>query len=73
MSGEVEFEPRMPFEPLADLGMLMRRIIVHNEVHLLLGWGFSIDFVEKTDELLMPMTAHALTDDLAVHHVERGK
>ena len=66
-------EPRMPFEPSADLWMLMRRIIVHNEVQLPVGWSFSVDLIEKTDELLMPMAACALTDDLAVHHVKRGK
>src|SRR5215813_6627430 len=68
---EVEMEPRMPFEPSADLWMLMRRIIVHNEVQLPVGWSFSVDLIEKADELLMPMAACALTDDLAVHHVKR--
>jgi hypothetical protein len=33
----------------------------------------AVDLVEEADELLMPMAAHALADDLAVEHVERGE
>src|SRR6267142_5599402 len=66
-------EPRMPFEPSADLGMLMRGVVVDDQVQLALGWGFAVDLVEEADELLMAMAAHALADDLALQDVERGK
>jgi hypothetical protein len=63
----------MPFEPGADLGMLVCRVIVDDEVQIRLGRGFAVDPVEEADEFLMPMAAHALTDDLALQHVERGE
>ena len=37
--GEVEMEPLMPFEPCADPGMLMRGVVVDDQVHLPLGRG----------------------------------
>src|SRR5258708_16219487 len=63
-------ERRMPFEPGADLGMLMRRVVVDDQVQLPLGRSLPVDLVEEADELLMPMAAHALADDLALEHVE---
>ena len=53
--------------------MLMRGVIVDDQMHLALGRGFAVDLVEKADELLMPVAAHALADNLAVEHVERGE
>ena len=53
--------------------MLVRGVIVDDQVHLAPGRGFAVDLVEKADELLMPVAAHALADDLAVEHVERGE
>ena len=61
--GEMEMEPWMAFEPGADLGMLVRRIVVDDQVQLEVGRGFAIDLVEEADELLMPAAAHALADD----------
>jgi len=61
----------MPAEPGAGFGMLVRGVIVDDQVHLAPGRGFAVDLVEKADELLMPVAAHALADDLAVEHVER--
>ena len=63
----------MPAEPGAGFGMLVRGVIVDDQVHLAPGRGFAVDLVEKADELLMPVAAHALADDLAVEHVERGE
>ena len=71
--GEVEMKALVPLEPSADFRMLVRGVIVDDQVHLPLGRSFAVDLVEETDELLMPVAAHALADDLAVEHVERGE
>src|SRR5215510_10643753 len=63
----------VPPEPSTDLGMLVRGVIVDDQMHRALGWGLAVDLVEEADELLMPVAAHALADDLAVEHVERGE
>src|SRR5271154_7243148 len=66
-------EPRMPFEPGADLGMLVRGVIVDDQVQLPPGRGLAVDLIEEADELLMAVAGHALADDLAFQHVERGE
>jgi len=63
----------VPAEPGADFGMLVRGVIVDDQMHLALGRDFAVDRIEKADELLMPVAAHTLADDLAVEHVERGE
>src|ERR1700693_1517578 len=71
--GEVEMEPRMSLEPGADPGMLVRRVVVDDQMELPHGRGLPVNLVEKTDEFLMPMTGHALSDNLALQHVERSE
>ena len=53
--------------------MLVRGVIVDDQMNFALGRGLAVDLVEEADELLMPVAAHALADDLAVEHVERGE
>jgi len=60
--GEVEVEPRVPFEPGADLGMLVGGVIVDDQMQLSAGRGLAVDLVEKADEFLMPMARHALAE-----------
>jgi hypothetical protein len=48
-------------------------VIVDDQMQLALSWGFAVDLVEEADELLMPVAAHALADDLAIEHVQRGE
>ena len=51
----------------------MRGVIVDDQMHFARGRGLAVDLVEEADELLMPVAAHALADDLAVEDVERGE
>src|SRR5579863_8956662 len=48
---EVEVEPRMPFKPGSHLGVLVRGVVVNDQVQLPPGRGFAIDLVEEADEL----------------------
>jgi hypothetical protein len=43
--------------------MIVRGVIVDNQMHCPRGWGLAVDLVEEADELLMPVAARALTDD----------
>jgi hypothetical protein len=54
---EVKMEPGMPFEPGTHLGVLVRGVIVDDQVELRRGPGLAVDLVEKADEFLMPMRA----------------
>src|SRR5712691_6316674 len=71
--GEVKVEPLVPLQPGLDLGMLVRGVVVDDQVEFPAGRGLAIDLVEETDEFLMPMAGHALADDAALQHVERGE
>ena len=53
--GEMEMEPRMPFEPGSYLGMFVRRIVVDDQVQLLPGRGLAVDLVEEANKFLMPI------------------
>ena len=55
------------------LGCLCGRVVVEDHVDDLAGWHVALDGVEEADELLMPVTLHAVPDHLAVEHVERGE
>ena len=55
------------------LGMLVGGVVVDDHVDRLAGRDLALDLVEKADELLMPVALHALADDLALQHVERGE
>ncbi len=66
----MERPARMPREPGADLGMLVRRIIVRDHVDYLAGWYATLDLVEEANELLVPMALHVLADHAPVEHVQ---
>ena len=66
-------KPRVPVEPGPDLGMFVRRVVVDDQVEFSPGWGLAVDLIEEADEFLMPVTGHALADDLAVEDIERGE
>ena len=63
----------MAVEPLADLWMLVRCVVVEDHMNRLARRNLRLDGVEKADELLMPMPLHVATDDRAIQNVQRGK
>ena len=71
--GEVEMEARMPAEPGLNARMLVRTVVVDDEMKLLSGRGFGVDLLEEANELLMPMAWHAVSYDFSVKHTECGE
>ena len=61
------------FEPGADLGVLVGGVVVEDGVDQLAGRHVAPRPVEEADELLVPVPLHALADDRAVEHVQRGE
>ena len=70
---KVQMEPRMPFEPGFDSRMLVGPGIVDDEMEIVTGGSVRVDFVEKPDKLLMPVTGPAIADHLAVEHAQGCK
>ena len=63
----------MASKPCPDLEMLVRSVVVENDVNGFAGRDLRFDGVQEADELLMPVTLHDAADDGAVEHVECGK
>ncbi len=53
--------------------MFVSAVIVHDQMQVEPGRGFTVDPVEETDKFLMPVAWHTVTDHLAVEHAERRK
>jgi hypothetical protein len=70
---EMENETRVAREPFQDLGMLVGRVVVDNDMDCQSCGCSGVDDVEEADELLMAMTLHALADHLPFDNVEGGK
>ena len=71
----IGFTSRRPVrnEPLFDLRMFVRSIVVENEVHGQSGRSCGVNLVEETKELLMAMPRLALSDHLADSNIEGGE
>ena len=70
---KVEGPTGVPGQPGADFFMLVRRIIVDNSVDGLASRNIALDAVEKSDELLVAMALHILSDDSSIQNVQRRK
>ena len=69
----MEDKAGVPVEPGANLGVLVRGVVVEDDIDDLAGGDVGFDRIEKADELLMAMALHAAADDPAFQDVERGK
>jgi hypothetical protein len=52
-----------------SLGVLVRRVVVEDDVDDLAGRDVGLDRIEKANELLMAMALHAAADDPAFQDV----
>ena len=50
--------------------MLVGSIVVDDQMQIEPVGCLRVDLVEETDELLMPMTRHTITDDFAIEHTQ---
>src|SRR4051812_22241047 len=69
----MQMEARMLRQPSFDLRMLMRGVVVEDEVQLALGRCAALDELEELQPLLVAVTGLAGADDLAVSHIESGE
>ena len=53
--------------------MLMRGVIIQNQMHLAVRRGLLFDQFQKLEPFLMPVSILALADDFSVRHIEGGK
>ena len=59
---EMANEARMAFQPSPDVGMLVRAVVVHDQMQRDLSGELLVQPPEKAQELLVPMPLMALSD-----------
>jgi len=60
----------MPGEPTLNLGMLVRSVVVHDQMQVQGRIGGGIDPFEKLDPFLVSMSRHALANYYSLSHVQ---
>ena len=70
MSGEVQVEPGMFVQPLADVLVFVGGVVVADQVDRQIFGNLTIDGLEELQPLLMPMARHTLPDHHAGQHVQ---
>jgi hypothetical protein len=70
---KVKHPARVPGQPLADVRVLVRGVVVEDHVDHLAGRRLPLDRVQEAEQFLVPVTLHAAPDHRAVEHVECGK
>jgi hypothetical protein len=70
---EMDAVARMGCEPLFDVSVLMRRVVVHDQMNIELSRNGAIDMLQEFDELFMSVTGQAALDDFPRERVEGGE
>ena len=70
---ELESPPLVRFQPALHLGTFVGAVIVHDEMHLLIGRQLRFQMIEKLDELSAAMAILASADDFAIQNIECGE
>ena len=70
---EMEVETFMSLEPIQDLRMFVRGVVIHNQMKTQILRRLGVNLREKLDPLLVSVTRHAGGDDFALEHVDRRK
>jgi len=69
---KVQHDPRVLRQPVFDVGMLVRAVVVDDDVQLATRVGTG-DFLQKVQELLVAMPVVAAVGDLARGHLQSSK
>jgi len=70
---EMHGDARMPGQPRLDNGMLMRGVVVGDQVQCLVFRCFTVDFLEELQPFHMGVTLLADTDDRPVQGMHRSE
>ena len=70
---KMQMESGMAFKPRFDLGMLVGRVIVHDQMQVQLWRGLVINQFQKLDPLLMAVTIHAGPNDAPFGHLQSSE
>src|ERR1019366_3656853 len=63
---EVRHEPRIPFQPGLPLRVLVRPVVVHDQVQRNIAGEFGVEPAQESQKLLVPVSLMAFADDLAL-------
>jgi len=64
---------RVLLQPLQHFGMLVRGVIVDDQMQVQVGRSTGVNLLEKLDPLLMPMPLHAISDDFPFGQFDCGE
>ena len=73
--GEMEVESLALFrlQPTLDFGALVGAVVIHDQVHFLIGREILFEVIQESDELAAAMPLLAGTDDFAIQDVESSE
>ena len=70
---EMQVEAGMAFQPGLDARMFVRPVVVDDQMQVQIEWCLDADQLQETDKFLMAMPRHAIANDRAIEHVQRGE
>src|SRR5438093_9730391 len=68
--GEVHVEAPAPSEPAFHLGMFVRGVVIHDEMHFAVRRRLGLDEAQEAQPFLVPVLAHAGSSDSPVQAIE---
>jgi len=71
--GEVQMKARPPCQPGTHFGVLVRAVVVADQVNIEVFRNVGLDMAKEGKKLLVPVPLLALGEDAAVGHIKRRK